>query len=69
MPVGLEVTVPPPLPLSITVRVKVGPGSGPGSGPGPGSVVCVPPVAVMTMERSSANGADGQGWIVSVSET
>ena len=66
MPVGLEVTVPPPLPLSITVRVKVGPGpgSGPGSGPGLGSVVWVLPVAVMTMERSSANGADGQGCIV-----
>ena len=58
MPLGLEVTVPPPLPLSMTVRVTVGPG------PGSGSVVCVPPVAVMTMERSSANGDDGQGWIV-----
>ena len=66
MPVGLEVTVPPPLPASMTVRVKTGPGSGSGSGSGPGagSVVCVPPVAVMTMERSSANGADGQGCIV-----
>ena len=68
MPVGLDVTVPPPVPASVTVRVKTcpgsGSGSGSGSGPGPGSVVCVPPVAVMTMERSSANGADGQGWIV-----